>query len=93
MPGLGPTQRRVRRAFIANPDARLTTGDLIRWSYPRLTGKTPIRRYFSVSCAAAAVADKVGRTYPGGFIWQLKPSKPLPKDKSTSEKSKQPTQK
>jgi hypothetical protein len=81
MPGFGPTQRRVRRAFIANPGARLTTGDLIRWSYPRLTGKTPIRRYFSVSCAAAAVADKVGRTYPGGYIWQLKPDHLLPNDK------------
>ena len=36
MPGLGKIQRRIKRAFLANPGARLTTGDLVRWSYPRL---------------------------------------------------------
>jgi hypothetical protein len=87
MPGLGSTQRRVRRAFIANPGARLTTADLIRWSYPRLKGKTPIMRYLSVSCAAKAVADKVGRTYPGGFIWQLKPAYLLPSGKTKIDQS------
>jgi hypothetical protein len=70
MPGFGPTQRRVRRAFIANPGALLTTGYLIRWSYPRLTGKPPIMRYLSVRTAAEAIAVRVGRTYPGG---KLKP--------------------
>ncbi len=75
MPGLGPIQRRVMRAFLANPGARLTTGDLIRWSYPRLKGNPPnTRRHFSVRLAAEAVAVKVGRTYPGGFIWVGKSS-------------------
>jgi len=71
------------RAFIANPDARLTTGDLIRASYPRLTGKPPnTMRYLSVRRAAEAVAVKVSRTYPGGFIWVGKHSQILPGDKS-----------
>jgi len=83
MPGLGPTQRRVRRAFLANPGALLTTGDLIRWSYPRMTGRPPnAMRYLSVRRAAAAVAVKVGRTYPGGFIWMGKDSYLLPGEPS-----------
>jgi len=73
------------RAFIANPGVRLTTGDLIRWSYPRLTGKPPnTMRYLSVRRAAEAVAVKVGRTYPGGFIWMGKDSYQLPPDASPS---------
>ena len=85
MPGLGPTQRRVKRAFIANPGARLTTADLIRWSYPRLTEKPPnTMRYLSVRQAAERLAVKVGRTYPGGFIWMGKDSYPLPDATSQS---------
>jgi hypothetical protein len=38
-------------------------------------------RYLSVRRAAEAVAVRVGRTYPGGFIWVAKPSQPLPSDK------------
>ena len=39
MSGFGPIQKRVRRAFfVAEPGALLTTGELLRWCFPRLTG-------------------------------------------------------
>jgi hypothetical protein len=88
MSGLGPIQRRILRAFIAKPGVRLTTMELILWSYPRL--KEPVRnKYrFATRRAAEAVAVKVGRTYPGGFIWMGKnsyspsgdPAQTLPSD-------------
>ena len=36
MNGLGPIQKRCRRAFIANPGSNLTTGFLVRFCFPRL---------------------------------------------------------
>lgn len=81
MPGLGKIQRRIQRAFVANPGARLTTGDLVRWSYPRWTEPVHSKSQMPVRRAAEAVAVKIGRTYPGGFIWELKPSHLLPSDK------------
>ena len=82
MPGLGKIQRRIQRAFIANPGARLTTGDIIRWCYPRRRGPIRWQHYLSARRAAEAVAVIVGRTYPGGFIWMGKDSYQLPGDKS-----------
>jgi hypothetical protein len=81
MPGLGKIQRRIKRAFVANKGATLTTGDLIRWSYPRWTGPIGFKHYVGARRAAEAVAVKIGRTYPGGFIWVAKPSPTLPSDK------------
>jgi len=76
---LGKVQRRVTRAFIAKPGETRTTAELVSWCFPRLTGKPLSRHYFSVRRAAASVADRVGRTYPGGFIWRAKQSHALPK--------------
>jgi hypothetical protein len=81
MSGLGPIQRRIWRAFVASPDARLTTADLVRWCYPRLRGDVKNKHRHCIRYAAPRVAVKVGRTYPGGFIWVAKPSQPLPSDK------------
>jgi hypothetical protein len=81
MPGVGKIQRRIKRAFTASPDARLTTMDLARWSYPRQKTAVLMNNRLSVRRAAEAVAVKIGRTYPGGTIWQLKPSQLLPSDK------------
>ena len=82
MPGLGKIQRRIVRAFIANPGARLTTMDLIVWSYPRWTDPVHSKSQMPVRRAAEAVANRVGRTYPGGFIWRAKQSPLLPSSKS-----------
>jgi hypothetical protein len=71
MPGLGKIERRIKRAFVANPGARLTTADLANWCYPRRSDPMGFR--WNARRAAAAVADKVGRVYPGGIVWQLKP--------------------
>jgi hypothetical protein len=77
---LGKLQRRISRAFIAEP-GRKTTAELIEWCYPR-TGAMKHCRRFAVRRAAARIADRVGRTNPGGFIWELKPSHLLPSGKS-----------
>jgi hypothetical protein len=76
----GKLQKRVRRAFLAQPGARLTTVQLVAWCFPRLTGPVLHKHRYCVRRAAAAVADRVGRTYPGGFIWVAKPSHSLPND-------------
>lgn len=39
MTGLGPIQKRVRRAFLAHPNREFFTTELVRWAYPRLAGK------------------------------------------------------
>ena len=70
-------QRQIRRAFIAKPGARLTTMDLVRKCYPRLSDPVCNKHRFAVRRAAERIAVKVGRTYPGGFIWVQKPSQPL----------------
>ena len=85
MPGLGKIQRRIVRAFTARPGARLTTMDLARWSYPRLKDDPVHKNQFAVRRAAPLVADRVGRTYPGRFIWRLKPSHLLPSSKSQDD--------
>jgi hypothetical protein len=83
MPGLGKIQRRIKRAFIANPGKPLTTGDLARWCYPRWNEPVHSKSQMPVRRAAEAVAVKIGRTWPGGYIWVAKPSQPLPSDKQS----------
>jgi hypothetical protein len=78
---LGKLQRRILRAFIAEP-GRKTTAELARWCYPRLTGELLNKHRYCVRLAAQRVADRVGRTYPGGFIWELKQSHLLPSSES-----------
>jgi hypothetical protein len=72
--GLGPIQRRIARAFIAHPDAELTTGFLVSWCYPRLAGKPQNNHRRSVRRAAEAVAVRVGRAHARGrgIIWIAK---------------------
>jgi hypothetical protein len=82
MSGLGKIQRRILRAFTASPGAQLTTMDLIVWCFPRRTEPVGFKHRVSVWRAAPAVAVKVGRTYPGGFIWVGKDSQHLPSDTS-----------
>jgi hypothetical protein len=51
--------------------------DLVRWCYPRLKGSVRNKNRFATRRAAEAVAVKIGRTYPGGFIWVGKESNEL----------------
>ena len=74
----GKIQKRIQRAFIAKPGERMTTVDLVRWCYPRLSEEPKNKHRHCVRHAAPAVAVKVGRTYPGGFIWVGKSSQNLP---------------
>jgi len=55
---------------------------LVRWCYPRWTAPVHSKSQMPVRRAAEAVAVKIGRTYPGGFIWIGKSSQSLPNDKS-----------
>ena len=80
MPGLGKIQRRIKRAFVANQGALLSTSDLICWCYPRRAEPVGFKHRISAWRAAKAVAVKVGRIYPGGIVWQLKSSHLLPSD-------------
>jgi hypothetical protein len=80
MNGPGPNQRRIRQAFVANPGARLTTADLIRWCYPRLRGAPKSKHHYCVVRSASFAAERVDRVNPGGYVWELKPFQPLPSD-------------
>lgn len=51
---------------------------LVAWCYPRLTGPVLNKHRYCVRVAAARVAVRTGRTYPGGFIWRSKASMLLP---------------
>jgi hypothetical protein len=75
----GKLQKRIRRAFIANPGAELTTGDLRHWCYPRLTGSKRNQR-FAIRLAAQAVAVPVRRGWKGSIVWRAKTSPTLPSD-------------
>ena len=77
MLGPGLIQRRIKRAFIANPGALLTTGDLVRWCRPRLTGRTLHKHRYPIRRAADAVGDRVGNGWRGSIIWRAKPSQSL----------------
>jgi hypothetical protein len=79
---MGKLQKRIKRAFIAKPGARLTTMDLVAWCQPRLTGEVKNKHRLGIRRAAPIVAIKVGRTYPGGFIWVGKDSQDNPRDTS-----------
>ena len=85
MPGLGKIQRRIQRAFIANPGAR---ADDRRSRALVLSAIGQAGRYEQAGIpfgdAAPTVAVKVGRTYPGGFIWIGKDSYQPPGDPSQS---------
>ena len=72
MSGFGPIQRRVWRAFVAHPGAELTTGQLVRWCYPRLNGRTLNKHRFVIRRAAEAVAVRAGKGWRGSIVWRSK---------------------
>jgi hypothetical protein len=69
---LGTIQRRIWRAFTAEPSAELSTADLVRVAFPRLRGFRK-SHWSSVRRAAEKVAVRVGRRRPGGIVWAAKP--------------------
>jgi hypothetical protein len=50
---------RVRRAFMAAAGELVSTGELVRWIWPRLSRNRPIH-YHREKLAAAEIADRVG---------------------------------
>ena len=61
MSGLGPIQRRIWRAFIANPGAELLTSELAQWAYPRWKDKPQRKHLSAIRRAARKVAIRVRR--------------------------------
>jgi hypothetical protein len=68
--GAGKVQRRVWRAFIANPGLELTTAELARWAYPRLSGEPLHKHRLAIVRAAERVAERVRRDRPGGVVFR-----------------------
>lgn len=75
--GAGRVQRRVWRAFMAQPTAELTTADLARWVYPRLEGAPARKHRWAIVRAAQRVAERVRRDRPGGVVFRAFGSKPV----------------
>lgn len=71
-PPPGKLQRRIWRAFIADPDAELRTVDLVPFCYPRLTGEPQRKHRWAICVAARRVARRVRRDRPGGVVWAKK---------------------
>ena len=70
---LGTIQRRIWRAFVAKPSAKLSTTELVALAYPRLAaGELKWSHRYAVRRAAARVAERVGRKRPGGLVWAAK---------------------
>ena len=57
----GRIQRRIWRAFIANPGAELRTTELAAWAYPRLREKPQRKHLWAIRRAARKVAVRVRR--------------------------------
>src|SRR4029077_10099720 len=72
-PKLGKLQKRIKRAFMAQPGAELTTGDLVRWCYPRPASQTRRKQRFAIRRAAPAVAVEVRRVSNHTIVWMAKP--------------------
>ena len=72
--GIGRIQRAVRRAFFASFGQPLTSVDILRRAYPRVSPPYPAWRYWNVHRAAAkfAVVVRRGRTRQG-LLWAPKP--------------------
>ena len=70
---LGTVQRRIWRAFIAEPSAELSTAELLEVAFPRLEASDLKRsHWYSVRRAAERVAIRGGRRRPGGLVWKAK---------------------
>jgi len=68
--GAGQIQRRVWRAFMAQPNAELTTAQLAAWCYPRLEGGPRRKHRWAIVRAAERVAQRVRRDRPGGVVFR-----------------------
>lgn len=68
--GAGRIQRRVWRAFMASPNAELTTTQLAAWCYPRLQGEPGRKHRWAIVRAAERVAKRVRRDRPGGVVFK-----------------------
>lgn len=80
--GRGRLQRRIWRAFTANPGVEMTTVDLARWCYPRLDGE-PLRKHrWAIVRAASRVATRIRRDRPGGVVFRAFGSNPVAKSVS-----------
>jgi len=64
MVGLGPVQKRIRRAFWAHPDRVFRTVDLVGWCYPR-SPWPDLNKRRAIYRAAEAVARRLGRDWRG----------------------------
>jgi hypothetical protein len=69
-------RHRVFRAFVAMAGQDVSTGELVRWAWPRRARFLPLH-YERVRAAAAEVAEAVGHAHrgrntrvPGGLIWR-----------------------
>jgi hypothetical protein len=61
----GRIQRRIWRAFIANPGAEMRTTELAAWAYPRLTDKPQRKHLWAIRRAAKRAASRVRRDKDG----------------------------
>jgi len=61
---LGAVQRRIRRAFLANPESRLRTIDLAAWCYPKAR-RVERKHRWAIVRAAKRVAVRLGRDKHG----------------------------
>jgi hypothetical protein len=66
----GRVQRRVWRAFVANPDLEMTTAELARWAYPRLVEEPSRKHRWAIVRAAQRVARRIRRDRPGGVVFK-----------------------
>jgi hypothetical protein len=79
MQQLGKLQRRIWRAFIAEPLAEFCTLQLVRLAFPRLrAGELKRSHWYSVRRAAENVAVRAGRKRRGGIVWRAKQSQLFP---------------
>jgi hypothetical protein len=83
MNGEGRLQRAIRRAFTAYPGRVYTTAELVAWCHPG--GNRPGSRvgWSEIRSAARGIAEVVGRTCPGGFLWRAIGGKRRPSRKPT----------
>jgi hypothetical protein len=67
----------IRRAFRANPARELSTRELWSWTHPREVHCPDRFRRKNISRAIRAAAERmcirVGRRWPHGVLWRLRP--------------------
>lgn len=76
---MGRVQRAIWRAFIANPGRELSTEELVRWAFPRLTGAIEKKHRVSVLRASYLVAEVVRYGWRTRAYFRAKQSHTLPK--------------